>query len=87
MGKSRINVYFKYGLSMAWYDIPEVKIEHVREDDETIAIQMSIKDFEKLVEKMEDLLDRLAIEKYKKEKKSRFYTHEEIKQLIASKKR
>lgn len=72
---------------MAWYDIPQVKIEHVREDDEVIAIQMNIKDFEKLVEKMEDLLDNLAIEKSKKAKKSRFYTHEEIKQLIASKKR
>lgn len=72
---------------MAWYDVPQVKIEHVRKNEKIIAVQMNIKDFEKLVEKMEDLLDNLAVEKSKKDKKSKFYTHDEIKQLIASKKR
>lgn len=72
---------------MAWYDVPQVKIEHVRKNEKIIAVQMNIKDFEKLVEKMEDLLDNLAVEKSKKDKKSKFYTHDEIKQLITSKKR
>lgn len=71
---------------MAWYDIPQIKIEHIHKDDEPIAVQMDIKDFEKLVEKMEDLLDNLAVEKSKKEEKPQFYTHEAIKKLIASKK-
>lgn len=71
---------------MAWYDIPQFKIEHIHKGDEPIAVQMDIKDFEKLIEKMEDLLDNLAVEKSKKEEKPQFYTHEAIKKLIASKK-
>jgi hypothetical protein len=71
---------------MAWYDIPQFKVEYIHKNDEPIAIQMDMKDFEKLIEKMEDLLDNLAVEQSKKEKKAQFYTHGEIKELIASKK-
>jgi len=72
---------------MAWYDIPTVKIERVREDGREVGIQMSAKDFEKWVEKMEDFLDNFAVERTKKEKNPTFYTHEAIKRLIARKKR
>lgn len=72
---------------MSWYDIPAIKIERIREDGKEVGIQMSVKDFEKLVEKMEDFLDNLAVEKSKKEKNPMFYTHEAIKKLIVSKKR
>jgi hypothetical protein len=73
---------------MAWYKIPEVQIQYVQDENgKTIGVQMSVKDFENLVEKMEDFLDNMAIEESKKEKNPKFYSHEEIKKLIASKKR
>ncbi len=72
---------------MAWYDIPAVTVESVRKNGEKVGIQMSAKDFEKLIEKMEDFLDHLAVEEFKKEKNPKFYSLEAIKKLIASKKR
>ncbi len=72
---------------MAWYDIPSVKLEDIQENGEIVGVQMSAKDFNRLIETMEDLLDNLAVEKVKKEKNPKFYSHEEIKQLIARKKR
>ena len=72
---------------MAWYDIPAVKVEYVRKNGKDVGIQMSAKDFEKLIGKMEDFLDNLAVEESKKEKSPKFYSHEVIKKLIASKKR
>ncbi len=71
---------------MAWYDIPSVKIQHIRANNEKVGVQMSKHDFDLLVELMEDLLDNLAVEAIKREKNPKFYSHEEIKQLIASKK-
>jgi hypothetical protein len=71
---------------MAWYDIPLVNIEYVRENNENVGIQMSAKDYQRLIEKMEDFLDNLAVEEVKRDK-SPFYSHEAIKKLIASRKR
>ncbi|TET33955.1 hypothetical protein E3J61_03485 [Candidatus Dependentiae bacterium] len=72
---------------MAWYDIPVVKVEYVRKNGKDVGIQMSAKDFEKLIGKMEDFLDNLSVEESKKEKPPKFYSHKAIKKLIASKKR
>ncbi len=73
---------------MAWYDIPKVKIQYVQDERaRNTRVLLSSRDFEKLVEQMEDFLDIESVEKAEKVKNPKLYTHEEIKALIKAKKR
>jgi hypothetical protein len=73
---------------MAWYTIPKVKVKYVYDEaGAEVGVLLDAADFEKLVEKMEDFLDNEVIEQDKQEENPRFYTHEEIKKMIANKKR
>lgn len=70
---------------MPWYSIPKIKIKNLyNEEGKVRGVFVEIKDFEKLVEKMEDLLDIKAVEKARKEG-GRLYSHEEIIKIIESK--
>ena len=72
---------------MSWYDIPKIKVQYINnENGKTKGVLLSPVDFEKLVENMEDFLDHAAVERAKKGP-AKFYTHEEIKQIIERKKR
>jgi PHD/YefM family antitoxin component YafN of YafNO toxin-antitoxin module len=54
---------------MAWYTIPKVKIKwFYSQEGEKSGVLIKAKDFQKLVERMEDLLDHEAAEKAKKPK-------------------
>jgi predicted DNA-binding protein len=71
---------------MAWYDIPKIKPHYLYDETgEVRGVLLKAKDFEKLVEKMEDFYDVAAVERVKKENK-KFYSFEEIKKLIENKK-
>ena len=71
---------------MAWYDIPQIKVRYVYDENgKAVSVLLRAKDFEKLVEKMEDFLDNQAIEEHHKQKNPRFYTHEEVKKMIERK--
>lgn len=70
---------------MKWYEIPKIKVQELYDEDNNVrGILLKAKDFEKLVEKMEDFLDIKAIERAKKDR-GRLYSHEEIKRIIESK--
>ena len=63
---------------MAWYDIPKVRVKWLYSTEGKVkGVLIKAKDFAKLVEKMEDLLDYEAVEQAKKEG-GRLYTFEDV---------
>ena len=69
---------------MAWYTVPKVKIRYLYDEDGKITgVYLTVKDFEKLAEKMEDFYDIADVEHIKKTNK-KFYTLEEINARIFS---
>ena len=71
---------------MAWYKIPKIKVDYLWDEDKEQKTGVSIapKDWEKLVEKMEDFIDHADITEIKK-KKQIFYSSETIHKMLRSK--
>lgn len=67
------------------FSIPKFKIKYLyNEKNKVKGVLLKFKDFEKLIEKIEDLVDYLAIKNIKDKEKT--YTFEEIRSMIKSKK-
>lgn len=75
------------GFSMNWYKIPKIKKQELYDEQKNVrGVLIKAKDFEKLIEKMEDFYDIVAADKVIKSKNQKFFTLEEINEIIESKK-
>ena len=70
---------------MAWYTIPQLKTKLLHDTEGKVkGVVLKAKDFEKLENIMEDLLDYEAVESARKQG-GRLYSSEEIKKIIEDK--
>ena len=72
---------------MAWYDIPKFNVQYLANEQGAVQrVHLSRKDFDKLIETMEDMIDYEAVKEAQKPN-VRIYTREEVERSIARKRR
>lgn len=72
---------------MAWYNVPKINVQYLTNEQGIVQrVYLDRKDFDRLVETMEDMIDYQAVKEAQKPN-LRMYTREEVEKSIARKQR